>query len=93
MRLSAGVGTQKVYGDLSNAVHEACADWADDGFGDVKADGMVHIHTHNQNPQALRGEIAKMMGTTADHVIVHSYPGPGITEGQTEETRGLKTRR
>jgi nicotinate dehydrogenase subunit B len=45
--------------------------------GDVKPDGMVHVHTHNQNPQALRGEIAKMLGTTADHVIVHAYPGPG----------------
>ena len=44
---------------------------------DVKSDGMVHIYTHNQNPQALRGEIAMMLGTTADHVIVHSYPGPG----------------
>jgi len=44
---------------------------------DVKADGTVHIYTHNQNPQALRGEIAMMLGTTADHVVVHSYPGPG----------------
>ena len=44
---------------------------------DVKADGTVHIHTHNQNPQALRGEIAMMLRTTPDHVIVHSYPGPG----------------
>jgi len=44
---------------------------------DVKADGTVHIYTHNQNPQALRGEIATMLRTTADHVIVHSYPGPG----------------
>jgi len=44
---------------------------------DVKADGTVHIYTHNQNPQALRGEIAMMLGTTPDHVIVHSYPGPG----------------
>jgi nicotinate dehydrogenase subunit B len=44
---------------------------------DVKADGTVHIYVHNQNPQALRGQIAKMLGTTADHVIVHSYPGPG----------------
>src|SRR5580765_795638 len=25
---------------------------------DVKSDGTVHIYTHNQNPQALRGEIA-----------------------------------
>jgi nicotinate dehydrogenase subunit B len=45
--------------------------------GDVKPDGTVHIYTHNQNPQALRGEIAMMLKTTPDHVIVHSYPGPG----------------
>ena len=44
---------------------------------DVKPDGTVHIHTHNQNPQALRGEIAMMLGTTPDHVVVHAYPGPG----------------
>jgi nicotinate dehydrogenase subunit B len=44
---------------------------------DVKADGTVHIYTHNQNPQALRGEIAMMLGTTLDLVIVHAYPGPG----------------
>src|SRR6201998_4332350 len=44
---------------------------------DVKPDGTVHIYAHNQNPQALRGEIAMMLGTTPDHVIVHSYPGPG----------------
>ena len=44
---------------------------------DVKPDGTVHIYTHNQNPQALRGEIAMMLGTTLDRVIVHSYPGPG----------------
>src|SRR5579863_4214676 len=44
---------------------------------DVEADGTVHIYVHNQNPQALRGEIAMMLGTTLDHVIVHAYPGPG----------------
>jgi nicotinate dehydrogenase subunit B len=44
---------------------------------DVKPDGTVHIHTHNQNPQELRGEIAMMLRTTPDHVVVHSYPGPG----------------
>jgi len=44
---------------------------------DVKPDGTVHIYTHNQNPQALRGEIAMMLKATPDHVIVHSYPGPG----------------
>ena len=44
---------------------------------DVKHDGTVHIYTHNQNPQMLRGEIAMMLRTTPDHVIVHAYPGPG----------------
>jgi nicotinate dehydrogenase subunit B len=44
---------------------------------DFKPDGTVHIHTHNQNPQALRGEIAMMLDTTPDHVIVHTHPGAG----------------
>ncbi|MFZ0200252.1 MAG: molybdopterin cofactor-binding domain-containing protein [Candidatus Sulfotelmatobacter sp.] len=44
---------------------------------EVEPDGTVHIYTHNQNPQALRGEIAMMLRTTPDHVVVHSYPGPG----------------
>src|ERR1700756_2611195 len=44
---------------------------------DVKPDGTVHIYAHNQNPQALRGEIAMMLGTTIDHVIVHAFPGAG----------------
>jgi CO/xanthine dehydrogenase Mo-binding subunit len=46
-------------------------------IGDVHADGMVHIHTHNQNPQELRGEIARMLDTTIDKVVVHIYAGPG----------------
>ncbi len=45
--------------------------------GDVKADGTVFIHTHNQNPQALRGQIAKMLGTSVDNVVVRIYAGPG----------------
>jgi CO/xanthine dehydrogenase Mo-binding subunit len=44
---------------------------------DVKADGTVQIHTHNQNPQALRGEIALMLGIKPDNVIVHTHPGAG----------------
>src|SRR5580658_5012398 len=44
---------------------------------DVTPDGTVHLHTHNQNPQALRGEIATMLGTTPDHIIVHTHPGAG----------------
>jgi nicotinate dehydrogenase subunit B len=45
--------------------------------GDVRSDGSVHIHTHNQNPQALRGEIAQMLGTSIENVVVHIYPGAG----------------
>ena len=44
---------------------------------DARADGTTYIYTHNQNPQALRGEIAKMLGTTIDHVVVRSFSGPG----------------
>src|SRR4029077_5192873 len=36
-----------------------------------------HIYTHNQNPQALRGEIAQMLGTTTDHITVHTFAGAG----------------
>ena len=46
-------------------------------LADVRPDGTVHIHTHNQNPQALRGEIAQMLGTSIDNVVVRSYSGPG----------------
>ncbi len=43
----------------------------------ARPDGTVHIYAHNQNPQALRGEIAQMLGTTIDNVVVHAYAGPG----------------
>ncbi|PWU06844.1 MAG: twin-arginine translocation pathway signal protein [Terriglobia bacterium] len=44
---------------------------------DVQAGGEVHIYTHNQNPQALRGEIAQMLGITTDRIVVRSFAGPG----------------
>lgn len=44
---------------------------------DAQPDGTVYIHTHNQNPQALRGQIAMMLGTSIDNVIVRIYAGPG----------------
>jgi nicotinate dehydrogenase subunit B len=46
-------------------------------LADVRADGTVYIYTRNQNPQALRGEIALMLGTTPDHVVVRAFPGAG----------------
>ncbi len=45
--------------------------------GDARTDGTFHIHTHNQNPQALRGQIAMMLGTSVDNVVVRIYAGPG----------------
>jgi nicotinate dehydrogenase subunit B len=46
-------------------------------LADARPDGTVHIYTRNQNPQALRGEIALMLGTTIDHVVVRAFPGAG----------------
>ena len=45
--------------------------------GDVRPDGTVFIHTHSQSPQMLRADIAKMLGTTLDNVVVRVYPGSG----------------
>lgn len=45
--------------------------------GDVKTDGTVFVHTHNQNPQALRGQIAMMLGVPVDKVVIRIYAGPG----------------
>jgi len=45
--------------------------------GDARADGTFYIHTHNQNPQALRGQIAMMLGAPVDNVVVRIYSGPG----------------
>src|SRR4029077_6873242 len=45
--------------------------------GDVRPDGTVYVHTHNQNPQALRGQIAMMLGTPVDNVVIRIYAGPG----------------
>ncbi|HEX6895766.1 MAG TPA: molybdopterin cofactor-binding domain-containing protein [Bryobacteraceae bacterium] len=46
-------------------------------LADARADGTVYIYTHNQNPQALRGEIAQMLGTSVDNVVVRVFSGPG----------------
>ncbi len=46
-------------------------------IADARPDGSVVVHTHNQNPQALRGELAQMLGASLDNVIVRCYSGPG----------------
>ena len=45
--------------------------------GDARSDGTVYVHTHTQNPQALRGQIAMMLGTRVDNVVVRIYAGLG----------------
>ena len=45
--------------------------------GDVQSDGTIVVHMHGQNPSMLRGEIATMMKTSLDNVIVRWYDGSG----------------
>src|SRR5665213_1267924 len=44
---------------------------------DARKDGTIYVYTHNQNPQALRGELAQMLSTTPDNVVVRTLAGPG----------------
>jgi len=46
-------------------------------LADVRKDGTIYIYTHNQNPQALRGEIAMMLATQPDNIVVRTLSGPG----------------
>jgi CO/xanthine dehydrogenase Mo-binding subunit len=46
-------------------------------LADARPDGTVYVYTHTQNPQELRGEIAQMLGTSIDNVVVRTYAGPG----------------
>jgi len=46
-------------------------------LADYRPDGTVTVHTHNQNPQALRGQIAMMLGIADEKVIVREYSGAG----------------
>jgi nicotinate dehydrogenase subunit B len=45
--------------------------------GDYRPDGTVTVHSHTQNAQALRGELAMMLGVPAEKVIVKTYAGAG----------------
>ena len=44
---------------------------------DAKSDGTVYLHVHNQNPSALRGQIATMLNTSIDNIVIRTYSGPG----------------
>ena len=61
--------------------------------GDVRPDGTVFVHTHNQNPQALRGQIAMMLGTPVDNVVdPHLRRARATTAGRTAATPAPKTK-
>jgi nicotinate dehydrogenase subunit B len=44
---------------------------------DVRKDGMVYMHVHSANPQAMRWELAMLLGTTTDKIVVRNYDGSG----------------
>jgi CO/xanthine dehydrogenase Mo-binding subunit len=46
-------------------------------LADVRADGTVHVWVHNQNAQALRGKIARMLRTSPDNVVIRILDGTG----------------
>jgi nicotinate dehydrogenase subunit B len=46
-------------------------------IGDVRSDGITHIHTHTQAAQALRNAMALMLSTDPKNVVVHWYEGSG----------------
>src|SRR5690348_2745834 len=46
-------------------------------LADYRSDGTVTVHGHTQNAQALRGQIAMMLGATIDKVTIKTYSGAG----------------
>ncbi len=44
---------------------------------DVRPDGMVYVHVHSANTQAMRWELAMMLETTTDKIVVRNYDGSG----------------
>jgi CO/xanthine dehydrogenase Mo-binding subunit len=44
---------------------------------DVRPDGRVYVHVHSANPQAMRWELAMMLNTTTDKIVVRNYDGSG----------------
>ncbi|HUE65441.1 MAG TPA: molybdopterin cofactor-binding domain-containing protein [Rhizomicrobium sp.] len=46
-------------------------------LADARPDGSVTLHSHTQNPQALRGQIALMLGIPVGKVVIRTYSGAG----------------
>ena len=90
--ISARQRPEKTHRHLSASLHEARTHGPHHGPRRREARRNSFIHTHNQNPQALRGEIAQMLGTSPDHVIVHTIRDPATTADPTAATPARKTK-
>src|SRR3954470_15755705 len=44
---------------------------------DVRPAGMVYVHVHSATPQAMRWELAMMLGISTENVVVRNYDGSG----------------
>jgi CO/xanthine dehydrogenase Mo-binding subunit len=44
---------------------------------DVRSDGMVYMYVHSANPQAMRWELAMLLNTTMDKIVVRNFDGSG----------------
>jgi CO/xanthine dehydrogenase Mo-binding subunit len=44
---------------------------------DVRPDGTVYVYSHTQYAQALRRDIAHMLGTPVDKIVVRTFAGAG----------------
>ncbi len=44
---------------------------------DVRKDGMVYVYVHSANPQAMRWELATVLGTTTDKIVIRNFDGSG----------------
>ena len=73
--LAGGAKTLKATYEMPYMKHAPIAPTL--AVADARADGSVWVYTHNQNPQALRGELAQMLGVGIDKVTVRTFAGAG----------------
>jgi CO/xanthine dehydrogenase Mo-binding subunit len=44
---------------------------------DVQSNGMVYVHVHSANPQAMRWELGMMLSIPTSQIVVRNYDGSG----------------
>jgi nicotinate dehydrogenase subunit B len=58
---------------------------------DVRPDGSVHVWTSSQKPRALQPELAQMLSTEVENVVVHSADGAGSFGRTTSGSAGSES--